>query len=101
MRRFVGISIFLALAPFIAGAKTIDGIIEVVRLEIINPIRYFLIVAAAVLFIYGVVEMIMGASNEEARTTGKKHMIWGLIGLVIIFSVDAIITVLTNFKDSL
>ena len=52
---------------------------------------------AVVLFLYGVVEMIMGASNEEARTKGKSHMIWGLVGLVIIVAVGAIIDILKNF----
>ena len=101
MKNSLKTSFFLALAPLIAGAKTIDEIIGVVMREIIDPIKYLLIVGAVVFFLYGVVEMIMGASNEDARTTGKKHMIWGLIGLVIIVSVDAIITVLTNFTNSL
>ncbi|KKT39790.1 hypothetical protein A2W54_03970 [Candidatus Giovannonibacteria bacterium RIFCSPHIGHO2_02_43_13] len=97
MKGFFRTSVFLALAPIIAGAKTIDEIISVVEREIISPIKFLLIVGAAVLFLYGVVEMIMGASNEEARTTGKRHMIWGLIGLVIIVGVGAIIDVLKNF----
>ncbi|SRR3989338_2726734 len=97
MKRFLRTSVFLALAPLIAGAKSIDDIITVIEREIINPVKYLFIVGAVVLFLYGVVEMIMGASNEEARTKGKTHMIWGLVGLVIIVGVGAIIDVLKNF----
>lgn len=101
MRKLLNTSVFLALAPLIASAKSIDEIISVVESELINPIKYLLIVAAVVLFLYGVVEMIMGASNEDARTKGKTHMIWGLAGLVIIVAVDSIISVLENFFNSI
>ncbi|MDO8523221.1 MAG: hypothetical protein Q7S12_02985 [bacterium] len=93
-------ALVLALVPFSAGAKTIDEIISVVQLDIIKPLTIFFFAAATIFFLYGVVEYIMGASNEEARTVGKRHMIWGLTGLVIMTVVSAIIGILQNFFNS-
>lgn len=90
-----------------AEAKAIDEIIGVVQTSIIGPITILLFALAAVVFLFGVVEFIAGASAGEAsasggmsfktRARGKKHMIWGLVGLVIMLAAKAIITVLQNF----
>jgi TRAP-type C4-dicarboxylate transport system permease small subunit len=63
---------------------------------ILNPIITLLTLGAFVIFIWGVVQFIQGAGNEEKRTTGQQHMIWGFIGLVIIFGARAIIQILAN-----
>ena len=52
-------------------------------------------VALAVLFfLYGVMEFIAGAGNEEKRTQGKRHIIWGIIGIFIMISVFGIMRLL-------
>ena len=65
---------------------------SVVR-EIINPIILLLSAAAFVLFIWGVFEFVAHAGDETKRTEGKKAIMWGLIGLVIIFGAYGIINV--------
>lgn len=75
-----------ALQPFLHKIETI----------IINPLIELIALAAFVVFVWGVVEFIQGAGNEEKRKTGQQHMIWGLIGLVIIFAAQAIIKVAAN-----
>lgn len=90
-------ALVLALVPLAAGAKTVDEIIDVVIKDIIGPLTTLLFAAAGVFFLYGVAEYVMGASNEEARTVGKRHMMWGIIGLVIMVGVQAIISILKNF----
>lgn len=61
-----------------------------------NPIITLITLAAFVVFIWGVVEFIQGAGNEEKRKTGQQHILWGLIGLVIVFGARAIIQILAN-----
>lgn len=102
MKRFDSKIIILALtaeAAFAASAsaKTVEEILGVVQSQIITPLMSFFGVLALVFFLYGVVEFIAGASNEEKRTIGKKHMIWGLIGLVIIASYNGFIVILRSF----
>ena len=65
-----------------------------VQAEILTPIITLLSLAAFLVFIWGIVEFIAGADNEEKRKTGQQHMIWGIIGLVIIFGANAIVSLI-------
>ena len=55
---------------------------------------------ATILFLWGVTEFIINRDNEEEREKGKRHMIWGLTGLVIMFVANGIIWLLINFVAS-
>lgn len=68
-----------------------------INAEILNPLIGFLIALALALFIYGMVEFIAGAANEDKRDEGKRHMIWGIIGLFIMISVFGIMRLLLSF----
>ena len=59
--------------------------------EIVNPIILLLAGAAFVLFIWGVFEFVAHAGDETKRTEGKRAIMWGLVGLVIIFGAYGII----------
>ncbi|MBY0110601.1 hypothetical protein K2Y00_01175 [Patescibacteria group bacterium] len=72
-----------------------DDFIMRVQVAIIDPIITLLALAAFVVFIWGVVEFIGGAGDSEKREKGKKHIIWGLIGLVIIFGARAIVGIIS------
>ena len=64
---------------------------------IIVPLIGLLISLATLIFIWGLVEFIHGAgSNPTARETGKKHMMWGIIGLFIMVFAKAIISLFIN-----
>lgn len=60
---------------------------------IVNPLIVFLFALALVYFLYGVFVFIRGADSEEVRDTGKKHMLWGLVGLFIMVSVYGILSI--------
>lgn len=70
-----------------------DAFLKKVEVALINPIITILGLAAFVLFVYGVVEFVGGAANEEKRAIGQRHMIWGFIGLTIMFGAKAIISI--------
>ncbi len=61
---------------------------------ILTPIITLLSLGAFLIFIWGIVEFIASADNEEKRSTGQQHMIWGIIGLVIIFGANAIVSLI-------
>ena len=67
-----------------------------VEVAIINPIIELLALAAFILFVWGVVEFIANAGNEEKRKTGQQHMLWGLLGLAIMFGAQGIIALLAG-----
>jgi uncharacterized membrane protein YidH (DUF202 family) len=76
--------------------STLNSFISAVQTQILTPLVSLLVLAAFVLFIFGVVEYIRNAANEEKRKQGQQHIIWGIVGLVIIFGAGAIITILKN-----
>ena len=84
----------------VAYAKTIDEVIAVVTNEILQPIVQLLFALATILFLWGVVEFLISRDNEEERDKGKRHMLWGAIGLVIMFSVNGILWVLIHFAEN-
>jgi uncharacterized membrane protein YidH (DUF202 family) len=67
-----------------------------VKTNIVNPLIELLALAAFVVFVWGVVDFIRGADDAEKRATGQQHMIWGIVGLVIIFGTNAIINILKS-----
>ena len=61
--------------------------------QIINPIILLLSAGAFIVFIWGVFEFIAHAGDEAKRAEGKRAILWGLIGLVIIFGAYGIINI--------
>lgn len=61
--------------------------------EIINPIILLLSAGAFVVFLWGVFEFIRQAGDEKKREEGRQAILWGLIGLVIIFGAYGIINI--------
>ena len=64
---------------------------------ILNPIIGFMFAVAVVMFIYGIVEYIWSADNEEKVEVGKKHMIWGIAGMFVMLGVYGILNILSGF----
>ena len=65
--------------------------LDKVVVQIVNPIILLLAALAFVVFLWGVFEFIAHAGDEAKRSEGKQAILWGLIGLVIIFGAYGII----------
>ena len=63
---------------------------------LLNPLITLLSLAAFVLFVWGVVEFVASAGSDEGREKGKRHMIWGIIGLVVLFGAKAIVLLMAT-----
>ena len=85
-------------SPKIAYAS-LDSFLTNVNSEIINPIISFLFALAIIYFLYGVFQFIANQDNEESKTTGKAHMLWGIVGITIMLGVWTILNVLLNTLD--
>ena len=57
---------------------------------ILNPIIALLFALALVMFLWGVFQFIWLEDSDSARMQGKNHMLWGLLGMFIMFSAFAI-----------
>ncbi|PIR58032.1 MAG: hypothetical protein COU71_00895 [Parcubacteria group bacterium CG10_big_fil_rev_8_21_14_0_10_38_31] len=78
-----------------------DTLLRNIADKILNPIIGLMISIALLLFIYGVIEFIYGADNEDKRKQGKQHIIWGIIGLFIMVSVLGIMKIIINFWEGI
>lgn len=80
----------------IAYAASVDTLVSKVDRLIINPLIYLLFALAILFFLYGMLEFILNQQNEEKKTTGKSHMLWGIIGITIMLGVWTILGVILN-----
>ncbi|HRY30977.1 MAG TPA: hypothetical protein P5328_01125 [Candidatus Paceibacterota bacterium] len=71
--------------------SSVDSFLSKIASVIVNPLIRLLFAVALVVFLWGIFNYIKGASNPEARETGRRHIIWGLIGMLIMVSVFGII----------
>ncbi len=82
-------------APNVAYADFDSFLIKVDNL-IINPLISLLFALAVAYFLFGVFEFLMNQENEDERTNGKKHMIWGIVGITIMMGVWGILSLIVN-----
>ncbi len=89
-------------SPTIAYAS-VDTVVASLDEFVVNPLIKFMFAIALVYFLYGLLDFLMNAEDEEKRTTGKAHMLWGTVGMTIMLGVWSILSfVLTSIgvKDT-
>ena len=67
------------------------GLMARIAGAILNPLITLIFAAAVIMFLWGVVEYIRGASDPAARTDGQQHIFWGLVGILIMISAFVIV----------
>ena len=73
--------------------RVLNEFLVKVVVQIINPIILLLAATAFVVFLWGLFQFIWHAGDEAKRVEGRKAVLWGLIGLVIIFGAYGIINI--------
>jgi hypothetical protein len=64
---------------------------------IINPILALMFAAGLLVFIWGVVEFLAGMNGVgEGAANGKRHMLWGIIGMFVMVAAFAILQLINN-----
>lgn len=74
----------------IAAAKTLLGKIES---AILFPLMTLMMAVAFFIFLWGAYQFVLNADDDSARTEGKSHMLYGIIGLLVMISAMAILKV--------
>ena len=78
---------------------SVDSFMAKANTLIINPLITFLFALALMYFLYGVFEFIANGTNDEKKTTGKSHMLWGIVGITIMMGVWFILGVILRTLD--
>lgn len=88
--------LFFTKIAYAAASTDLNGFIGNVDNLIINPLIKVLFALAVMFFLYGVFEFISNQDNQEKKTTGKSHMLWGIIGITIMMGVFMIMNMLLS-----
>ncbi len=88
-------NIFLGIA-YAAENPAVTSVVQKINQFIVNPLIGFLFALAFVVFLWGTAQFVFQADNEAAHTQGKQHMIWGIIGMVIMFGAFTIMSIIGN-----
>ena len=67
---------------------------------IVNPLIYLLIGVAVIYFLFGVFKFVQNADSSEERIKGAHHILWGVVGIAIMFSAFAFVRIITNTLGS-
>lgn len=76
--------------------SVLDSFLVKVVTQIFNPILQLLIAVSFLVFVWGVFTFIKNAGDAAAREKGQKTILWGLVGLAIMFGAYGIINVVTS-----
>jgi len=81
-------------------SNTFSQLLYNIEYFILTPIIYLLFGLALLLFLYGVFEFIKNSDDTEERKKGGQHILWGVIGMAIMFSAYGIINlILSTMED--
>jgi lysylphosphatidylglycerol synthetase-like protein (DUF2156 family) len=76
--------------------KSVLTLIHKINTVIVNPLILLMFAAAVLVFLYGVFEYVKDSDSEEARSTGRNHILWGVVGMFIMISVFSIMDIIMN-----
>ncbi len=79
-----------------AAADVAQGFLLKLNDVIIYPLITLMMAVALLVFLYGSFIFITNAANEGERTRGRQHILWGVVGMVVMVSAYAILTVATG-----
>lgn len=68
-----------------------NSLLDKVNQFILNPLIVLLFAVALIVFFWGLVEFIFKAGSDEGRETGRRNMMWGIVGMFIMVAVYGII----------
>lgn len=95
--RLAGLSsVFLPVTAF--AQTSVEGFVERL-IGILNSVIPFIIALAVIWFLWGVAQFVMSAGDEDARKKGRDQIIWGLVGLTVIFAFWGLVNIVLGSFD--
>ena len=77
------------------------SLLNKVEKAIIDPIILLLFTVAIVYFFAGIIKFINNVENPTEKEIGKQNMIWGVVGMTIMVSVFAILSLISGFTGGM
>jgi hypothetical protein len=98
------ILLFLQASPFLtygqpqapaAPPSDFKGFVDIV-IDLITLTIPVIVGLIFIVFLWGASLFILNAGNEEKRDQGRRLLFWGIIGLFVVLSVWALVSILTG-----
>jgi FtsH-binding integral membrane protein len=82
----------------IAHAATADSLTDLISIvqSVFSALVPLIVSLAVVVFLWGVLKYVIAGSNKDGKEEGRKFMIWGIIGLVVMVSVWGLVAMVKN-----
>ncbi len=97
LKKIGGIIAGLSLPLMAAAANdTISPILTNVRTAL-NIVIYIMFALVIIFFIWGVVQYLTAGGDEEKLKNGRRHMLWGIIGIAVVGAVWGIAAFIWNY----
>ena len=91
------IPIILAFTPLFALAvSNIQDLATFVTNILGNYIIPALFAVALIIFLWGVIQYVIAAGDDEKRKEGKQKIIWGIIGLFVMVAIWGLVNLIGN-----
>ena len=71
-------------------------LVDKVETIIIFPLMSLMMTVAGLVFLWGAYEYVLHADEDSGRETGKTHMLYGIIGLLVMISAYTILKIVAN-----
>lgn len=88
--------IFMPSIVFAAPPKDLGAFIDIITGIIGNSVVPLIFTLAFAFFIWGVVQYVLNDGDEGKKEKGKQFMIWGIIGLTVMFAVFGLVKILAG-----
>lgn len=87
------IALFFIAPNSTLAQSAVAAFVQNVNNAIINPLLALLFALGLLLFFYGALVFLVSTGDDGKRQDGKRHMFWGLVGMVIMVSVFGILQI--------
>ena len=78
---------------YAAASDVARGFLATLNEVIVYPLITLMLTVALVVFLWGSFQFIANAGAPGKREEGRKHIMWGIIGMLIMVSAYAILTI--------
>lgn len=81
-----------------ALAPEVSELLKRINDQVLNPLIVLMFTAALVLFVFGLYKFFgpAGKQGSESINDGKRHLLWGIVGMAIMVSVFGIMNFITS-----
>lgn len=73
-----------------------EELLERIITYVIDPALRVVFTLGLFLFVWGIIEFLWGVKSGQVSEAGKNHMVYGLVGMLIMVSVYGIIALIVN-----